>query len=163
MEGGMGLVYGITFFSVVVALAFALWLHLWVKRQPVQNPVIREVSGLIKAGANTFMRKEYRVLAVFADGLLRVFAGGGWNTFRPREIQFVEERPVTGKYRVYSYGALDISLRDGRILHVDLADSVAEAKERLLELKTRDTILEEQENEKSPPVWDPSSDPLPEE
>ena len=66
MEGGMGLVYGITFFSVVVALAFALWLHLWVKRQPVQNPVIREVSGLIKAGANTFMRKEYRVLAVFA-------------------------------------------------------------------------------------------------
>ena len=66
MEGGMGLIYGITFFSVVVALAFALWLHLWVKRQPVQNPVIREVSGLIKAGANTFMRKEYRVLAVFA-------------------------------------------------------------------------------------------------
>ena len=66
MEGDMALIYGVTFFSVVMALAFALWLHLWVKRQPVQNPVIREVSGLIKAGANTFMRKEYRVLAVFA-------------------------------------------------------------------------------------------------
>ena len=66
MEGDMALIYGVTFFSVVMALAFALWLHLWVKRQPVKNPVIREVSGLIKAGANTFMRKEYRVLAVFA-------------------------------------------------------------------------------------------------
>lgn len=110
-----------------------------------------------------YYSKTPRVLAVFAEGQVRAFAAGVWYAFRPREIQFVEEKPVTSKYRTYDYGALDISLRDGRILHVDLADAVAEAKERLLELKTRDTILEEQENEKSPPVWDPSSDPLPEE
>ncbi len=35
-----------------------------------------------------------RALAVFADGQLRVFAGGGWNAFRTREIQFVEENPL---------------------------------------------------------------------
>ncbi|HIS84733.1 MAG TPA: sodium-translocating pyrophosphatase [Candidatus Faecivicinus avistercoris] len=62
----MTLIYCVSFFSVVIALAFAVYLHLWVKRQPVENRTIREVSALIKAGANTFMRKEYRILAIFA-------------------------------------------------------------------------------------------------
>ena len=62
----MTLVYCISFFSVAIAIAFAVYLHLWVKRQPVENATIREVSALIKAGANTFMRKEYKMLAVFA-------------------------------------------------------------------------------------------------
>ena len=66
MEASMSLMYCISFFSVLIALAFALYLHLWVKRQPVENATIREVSALIKAGANTFMRKEYMILAIFA-------------------------------------------------------------------------------------------------
>ena len=59
-------VYCISFFSVAIAIAFAVYLHLWVKKQPVQNKTILNVSQLIKEGANTFMRKEYRMLAVFA-------------------------------------------------------------------------------------------------
>ena len=66
MDASMPLIYCVAFFSVVLALAFAVYLHLWVKRQPVENRTIREVSALIKAGANTFMRKEYRILAIFA-------------------------------------------------------------------------------------------------
>ncbi len=66
MDASMTLIYCVSFFSVVIALAFAVYLHLWVKRQPVENRTIREVSALIKAGANTFMRKEYRILAIFA-------------------------------------------------------------------------------------------------
>ena len=66
MEASMSLMYCISFFSVLIALAFELYLHLWVKRQPVENATIREVSALIKAGANTFMRKEYMILAIFA-------------------------------------------------------------------------------------------------
>jgi len=67
MVASMPLVYLISFFAVLIALAFAVSLHLWVKKQPVENSTIVHVSGLISEGANTFMRKEYQILAVFAD------------------------------------------------------------------------------------------------
>ncbi|MEZ4627609.1 MAG: sodium/proton-translocating pyrophosphatase [Eubacteriales bacterium] len=55
--------------SILVALlafAFAAWLYLWVKRQPCENRKIIKATGLIRAGARTFLRKEYIVLARFA-------------------------------------------------------------------------------------------------
>lgn len=55
--------------SILVALlafAFAVWLYLWVKRQPCENQKIIKATGLIRAGARTFLRKEYGVLARFA-------------------------------------------------------------------------------------------------
>ncbi len=66
MQPSVSLIYGLSFLAVAIAFAFAVYLHLWVKRQPMQNKTIAEVSGLIKSGANTFMRKEYKILAVFA-------------------------------------------------------------------------------------------------
>src|SRR5699024_1188694 len=42
------------------------YLHLWVKGQKTENEKIIEVSQLIQAGANTFMRREYGILARFA-------------------------------------------------------------------------------------------------
>ncbi len=59
-------VYGLSFLAVAIAFAFAVYLHLWVKRQRTENKRIMEVSQLIHEGANTFMRKEYRILALFA-------------------------------------------------------------------------------------------------
>ena len=50
----------------LVAFAFAAWLYLWVKRQPSENKIIAKNGDLIKAGARTFLRKEYLVLAKFA-------------------------------------------------------------------------------------------------
>lgn len=66
MQPSLSLVYGLSFLAVAIAFAFAVYLYLWVKRQPMENKVIVHVSGLIKSGANTFMRKEYKILAVFA-------------------------------------------------------------------------------------------------
>ncbi|MEF9879731.1 MAG: sodium-translocating pyrophosphatase [Clostridia bacterium] len=66
MEPQMSLIYVISLFSVLIAFAFAAYLLLWVKKQKCDNAKIVEVAGLIKAGANTFMRKEYLVLAKFA-------------------------------------------------------------------------------------------------
>ena len=60
------LVYLFSFFTVLIAFAYAVYLHFWVKGQPAANARILEVSGLIRAGANTFMRKEYVILARFA-------------------------------------------------------------------------------------------------
>jgi K(+)-stimulated pyrophosphate-energized sodium pump len=56
-------------FSVVVSFAaflFAGWLYRWVTKQPSSNRKVEEVGQLIRRGANTFLRKEYSVLARFA-------------------------------------------------------------------------------------------------
>ncbi len=55
-----------SFLVVAIALAFAAYLCVWVRRQPSENAKIERISLLIKRGANTFMRKEYKVLAKFA-------------------------------------------------------------------------------------------------
>ncbi len=100
VEANMPLVYCVSFFSVVIALAFAVYLHLWVKRQPVENRTIREVSALIKAGANTFMRKEYRILAIFA-GVAAVLLF----IFLPNPIWSQEFEVVTNLKMVVAYVA----------------------------------------------------------
>jgi len=69
MNIGMNFVYLVSFFAVVIAMAFAAYLYVWVKREPVKNQTINKVSALISAGANTFMRKEYRILALFAGAI----------------------------------------------------------------------------------------------
>ncbi|HIS69049.1 MAG TPA: sodium-translocating pyrophosphatase [Candidatus Gallacutalibacter stercoravium] len=66
MESQLSLFYGLSFLTVVIAFAFAVYLYLWVKKQKTGNAKIQEVSLLIKEGANTFMRREYLVLAKFA-------------------------------------------------------------------------------------------------
>ena len=66
METQLPLFYGLSFLTVVLAFAFAAYLYLWVKKQKTSNAKIEEVSQLIKEGANTFMRREYKVLAKFA-------------------------------------------------------------------------------------------------
>ena len=66
MESHLSLFYGLSFLTVVLAFAFAAYLYLWVKKQKAVNAKIQEVSALIKEGANTFMRREYTILAKFA-------------------------------------------------------------------------------------------------
>ncbi len=66
MQASLSLMYVISLFSVLIAFAFAVYLFLWVRRQKSTNARINEVAALIKEGANTFMRKEYRVLSIFA-------------------------------------------------------------------------------------------------
>ncbi|MBQ1264295.1 MAG: sodium-translocating pyrophosphatase [Oscillospiraceae bacterium] len=58
--------YLLSFLTAAIAFAFAAYLYLWVKKHKVENGRIEEVSQLIKEGANTFMRREYKILAVFA-------------------------------------------------------------------------------------------------
>ena len=66
MEQYLTLFYGLSFLIAILAFAYAAYLYLWVKRQPISNKKIIEVAGLIKDGANTFMTREYKILAVFA-------------------------------------------------------------------------------------------------
>lgn len=58
--------YILSFLIAAVAFAFAAYLYIWVKKHKVANAKINEVSKLIKEGANTFLRREYKILAIFA-------------------------------------------------------------------------------------------------
>ncbi|MBO5646948.1 MAG: sodium/proton-translocating pyrophosphatase, partial [Clostridia bacterium] len=66
------LFYCLSFLVAVLGFAFAAYLYLWVKKQRTENKTIIEVSGLIRQGANTFMRREYKILAVFALALAAI-------------------------------------------------------------------------------------------
>ena len=58
--------YALSFLTALIAFLFALYLYLWVKRQKVENKEIERISLLIKQGADTFLRREYKLLAAFA-------------------------------------------------------------------------------------------------
>ena len=55
-----------TIFVAVLSFAFAFWLYRWVEKQPSENKRISHIRKLIKQGANTFLKKEYRTLLRFA-------------------------------------------------------------------------------------------------
>ena len=50
----------------ILAFLFAVWLYLWVRKQPSENKRIAEVGALIREGASAFLRKEYIALCKFA-------------------------------------------------------------------------------------------------
>ncbi|MEA4822653.1 MAG: sodium-translocating pyrophosphatase [Clostridiaceae bacterium] len=58
--------YVISFLVVVIAFCFAWYLYLWVKKQKNCTEKVQSIALLIQKGANTFLRKEYAVLAKFA-------------------------------------------------------------------------------------------------
>ncbi len=55
-----------TIVIAVVAFAFAFWLYVWVTKQPSSDKKVASIGELIRQGANTFLKKEYIVLAKFA-------------------------------------------------------------------------------------------------
>ncbi|MBQ1205931.1 MAG: sodium/proton-translocating pyrophosphatase, partial [Clostridia bacterium] len=62
----MTIFYGVSILIAAIAFVFAAYLYFWVKRQQQVNKRITEVAGLIRDGANTFMKREYKILAIFA-------------------------------------------------------------------------------------------------
>ncbi|HOF43353.1 MAG TPA: sodium/proton-translocating pyrophosphatase, partial [Bacilli bacterium] len=50
----------------ILAFIVAYFLYRWVKKLPSDNETIEKVGGHIRRGANTFLKREYTVLAIFA-------------------------------------------------------------------------------------------------
>ncbi len=48
-----------------LALLFALWKSAWINKQPPGTDAMVEIGGHIREGAMAFLRREYRVLAIF--------------------------------------------------------------------------------------------------
>ncbi len=49
----------------LLALGVAAWLYTWVKSQPSSNAEVARIGELIRRGANTFLGREYKILAIF--------------------------------------------------------------------------------------------------
>ncbi len=50
----------------ILSFLFAAWLYRFIKQLPASNETIASIGALIRDGANTFLKKEYFVLAKFA-------------------------------------------------------------------------------------------------
>ena len=51
----------------LLALGVAAWLYTWVKSQPSSNAEVARIGELIRRGANTFLGREYKILAIFVS------------------------------------------------------------------------------------------------
>ncbi len=65
-EISLSMVQVIAVLISALALGMAGWLYTWVKAQPSSNARIAEIGEYIRRGANTFLRREYQILARFA-------------------------------------------------------------------------------------------------
>ena len=64
----------------IVALVFAWRRALWVGAQDPGTEVMREIAAHIATGARAFLRREYRVLAVFVAAITVLLLFSNWNT-----------------------------------------------------------------------------------
>lgn len=80
-----------------LSLGVAFWLYTWIKAQPSSNKQIATIGELIRKGANTFLRREYKLLARFAGVialLILVFLpspiwSGNWVTNLTMAISYI--------------------------------------------------------------------------
>lgn len=59
-------VYLFTIFVTVIALGIAYYFYKWIKIIKVENPQVLMISNLIAKGSETFLKKEYTILAKFS-------------------------------------------------------------------------------------------------
>ncbi len=87
----------------VVALLVAGLFHVWVKQLPTAGAEIEQVGALIRQGAFTFLRREYRTLALFC-----AVAGAAILLFLPRAIWRADAVPLenAGMLAAYLFGSV---------------------------------------------------------
>ena len=65
---GDNMINRVVIFSILVSLisfVVAFYFYRWIIKKDVENPRVKEISGLIAQGSRTFLKKEYTILARF--------------------------------------------------------------------------------------------------
>ena len=64
-------------FALICGLAgvgYGIWTALWVNRQDAGNAKMKEISNAVKEGANAFIAREYKTVAIVAVILVGILA-----------------------------------------------------------------------------------------
>ena len=71
----MSVLWYILILCVIAAtIAYVVWNYLRIKKMPEGTPEMVEMAGIIRSGANTFMKTEYRTIAIVVAILAVVFS-----------------------------------------------------------------------------------------
>ena len=65
-QAAIVIIYVLSALTIIAAFVYAVYLARWVKAQTNENKTIERIAGLIRSGANAFIKKEYRILALFS-------------------------------------------------------------------------------------------------
>ena len=115
----------------LVAFVFAFYLYKWVKKQPSSNERIAEIGGYIRNGANTFLKREYAVLAKFGGVvalLILIFLPKPiWTQFS--DSAYIENIVMAAAYifgTVFSAAAGKIGIQVSTIANIKTAEAAKE-------------------------------------
>jgi K(+)-stimulated pyrophosphate-energized sodium pump len=59
--------------SGIISIIFAIYYYFYVKKQDAGTPKMKEISDAIKEGANAFLKRQYKTLAVFVIIMTIIF------------------------------------------------------------------------------------------
>ncbi len=124
----------------IVAGVFFLSVDAWLGVLCFVFAAVMEGMAFYETRRALRVRAQPQELIVYAGEKLHIFAKEGKEEVRPREIALVEEKPLHSHWRVFTYGELRLTFRDGLSLTVENVDSLAGVKQRLVELKALDEI-----------------------
>ena len=82
----------------ILSFFVAAYFYLWVKKLPTASAKIQEIGDLIRAGAYTFLRTEYKLLARFAAGAAVLIV-----VFLPRPIWMADAEPLRNVSMAVAY------------------------------------------------------------
>ena len=66
--------YIISLCVIAAAIGYVFWNYIRIKKMPEGTPEMAEMAGIIRSGANTFMKTEYRTIAIVVAILALVFS-----------------------------------------------------------------------------------------
>ena len=66
--------YILTLCAIAVTICYVFWNYIRIRKMPEGTKEMSEMAGIIRSGANTFMKTEYRTIAIVVAVLAVVFS-----------------------------------------------------------------------------------------